>query len=72
MGKLKVTVGDEVYIKGKVKQIKERRRPTENGEADFWITVEIPYWDKNSALNPNEVYLTWDQHLLYTPEGEEA
>ena len=70
MGKLNVQVGDEVYIKATVTEI--RKRPVSSGEEpDFYIDLEIPHWMHGSSI-PNTVNVAWSQHLLFTENGEGA
>ena len=70
MGKLKVNVGDTVYVKATVTEISKKVVRT-GEEPDYYIDLEIPHWSDNTRI-PNHVNLTWSQHLLFTPEGEEA
>lgn len=70
MGKLNVQVGDTVYVKATVTEIS--KKVVKSGEdPDFYIDLEIPHWSNGTHI-PNRVNLTWSQHLLFTPEGEEA
>jgi len=70
MGKLNVNVGDTVYVKATVTEI-SKKVVKSGDEPDFYIDLEIPHWEHGSRI-PNRVNLIWSQHLLFTPEGEEA
>lgn len=70
MGKLNVQVGDTVYVKATVTEIR-RKKVSSGEEPDYYIDLDIPHW-MNGMHIPNRVNLTWSQHLLFTPEGEEA
>lgn len=69
MGKLNVNVGDEVYLKCRVKSIEERPR-TDYEEEDYRINLVYPDW--YNEFDEKKAYVVWSQHLLYTPDGKEA
>lgn len=72
MGKLNVNVGDEVYLKCTISRIEKRKYVDEE---DYFIEVEFPDWfyDTGYGSKKNKTdTVMWNQHLLFTPNGEEA
>lgn len=68
MSDLKINVGDEVYLKARVKSIQER--PTDDGKKDYYIDLAIPDWFFDNK--EKTISTSWSQHLLFTPKGKEA
>ena len=72
MGKLNVNVGDTVYLKCTVSRIEKSKSETKE---DFFIDVEFPDWFYETGYGTKKTktdMVLWSQHLLFTPNGEEA